>query len=114
MQIVNPFAPTQSGTVSVASGGTGIIIAAGTNVNGIIVSACSFILNSTVATACEAQLRLTGTGYPLLGGRINAGAILAVPFVLERNLFIPAGIGLELQNLVSPANIVVYASIQVL
>lgn len=80
---------------------TTTLITAGTNLNGVVMHYAASMLNSTVTTACET--RILAGAVVLCGSRIEAGAILTKDAVMPAPVFIPAGIAVTHQNVVSPA-----------
>lgn len=114
MQQIDQLDATNSILQAAAPGATSAIILPGANVRGIVLLACSFVLNPTAAVAAAGGLRTTGTNYYILGGRVESGAILAVPFVLPRTIFIPAGVGLEFRLDFSAANVNIYGAYKLL
>jgi hypothetical protein len=98
-------------SISVASGVVGTsVISAASNLRGVIVHALEFTLNATVATACEGYVRTVAPITILLGGRLEAGAVIAERYALAGPVFLPAGMALDFSNVVSPANILIRGS----
>lgn len=112
--IVNLVGLNGGGANAAPSATTVTILAAGTNVSGAILLCASFCLNSTVATAVNCAIKNSINTAYVLGGRIDAGAIICASFVLPKPVFFPAGQGIDFVNSVSPANVQFYFSLRLL